>query len=118
MVKSDKIVSFIKEIYNANPIMKDIFLYGSCYNLYHILKKVYPNAICYYSQKHGHAITNIDGLFYDITGMVKDTDSYDHIDSIWSYKYKTDEDGKNEDMYRSSNKTKYIEDKSNYITLN
>ena len=49
--------------------MENIFLYGSCMNMFCILRTVYPNAKAWYNANH--IITEIEGKFYDITGEVK-----------------------------------------------
>lgn len=49
--------------------MTDIYTKGSCYNLYVILKHVYPQAVAYGDEDH--IITEIDGKYYDITGEVR-----------------------------------------------
>ena len=46
-----------------------VYTHGSCYQLYKILKAIYPQAKAYYDSDH--VITYIDGNFYDITGQVE-----------------------------------------------
>ena len=47
----------------ANKDMEDIFLNGSCLNLYLILRNIFPEAVPYYNSDH--IITKIDDRFYD-----------------------------------------------------
>lgn len=62
------ILKFLKELKYAYKDMDKIFLEGSCFRLYKILKVVFPNATALYSEIEGHWITEIDGDFYDING--------------------------------------------------
>lgn len=54
--------------------MEDIFLKGSCLNLYLILRNIFPEAVPYYNSDH--IITKIDDRFYDIKGTVLDNKDY------------------------------------------
>lgn len=47
--------------------MSNIFNYGSCMNLFCILRVLYPEAKAYYNQDH--IITEIGGIYYDIEGV-------------------------------------------------
>ncbi len=49
-------------------MMEHMFLYGSCLNLFCILRSFYPEAKPWTNVDH--IITEIDGKFYDITGSV------------------------------------------------
>jgi len=108
MKTKGQILLFLEELRNANPIVKDMFLVGSCFNLYMALRALFPEAKCYYSQKHGHAITKIEGCYYDISGEIKDITGYYDISTIWTYNYKDETKFREEEMYVSRNKTKYI----------
>lgn len=108
MGKHNKILELITEIRNSNPVMMDIFLLGSCFNFYHILKVVFPESICYYGQVPGHVITKIENRFYDISGEIKDISEYCPIKEIWVDKYKNESDFKSGDMYVGFNKAEYI----------
>ena len=46
--------------------MTNIYTKGSCFELYKILKVLWPNAVPYYDGDH--IITRIDIEYYDITG--------------------------------------------------
>ena len=118
MTKHEKALSFITEIANANPIMQDIFLAGSCCNFYFILKAVFPEAKAHFNIDH--VVTQIDDKYYDITGEINIIEvikkGYMPISEIYSDKYKTDESIKEGEMYTLRHKTKYIRCKTNYIT--
>lgn len=108
MKTRDKVLGLINEINASNPVMKDIFRYGSCMNFYHILKTVFPKARCWYNIVEGHVATNIDGNLYDITGEIKEIDGYQPIYNIWSGKYNDEQSLKFGEMYASKNKAEYI----------
>lgn len=99
-----KITTLLSELRNSNPIIQDIFLNGSCCNLYFILKAVYPSAEAYYN--HEHVITKIDGKFYDITGEVS-SKGYSPIGDVFTM-YKTDQGIKSGSMCDPENKTQYV----------
>jgi hypothetical protein len=94
----------ITEIRNSNPIMEEIFMQGSCCNLYFILKSIFPNASAYFNLDH--VITKIDNKFYDITGEVSPT-GYSPIEE-WFDEYKDDEGLKNGPMYIAEEKSQYV----------
>lgn len=66
-----KLIRLIRE---SHPEICNIYTRGSCLNFFLILKEIYPQAIGYYN--NDHVITNIDGVFYDITGEIKNTENY------------------------------------------
>lgn len=68
MTKKRQILNIISEIRNSHSYMENIFLYGSCMNFYMILKSIFPESRPWYNVDH--VITEIDGTFYDITGVV------------------------------------------------
>jgi hypothetical protein len=74
MTKHREILNFIYIIRESHLVMEKIFLNGSCWNFYRILKSKYPEAKPYYDVNH--IITKIDNRFYDITGVVKNNKSY------------------------------------------
>jgi len=103
-MKHKKVLKLIEEISNSNPIMYDIFLRGSCCNLYFILKTVFPKAKAYFNIEH--IITKIDGKYYDITGEVS-SEGYIPIEEMYTDKYKDDESIKAGEMYNPNLKTRY-----------
>ncbi|MCE7039200.1 hypothetical protein [Dyadobacter sp. CY312] len=68
-VKHRQILRLIAEIRGSHSEMKNIFLFGSCLNLFKILRTVFPEAKAWFDLNH--VITEIDGRFYDITGQVQ-----------------------------------------------
>lgn len=61
---------FCNAIREADEYNEVLYLQGSCYRFFKLLKKFYPNAVCWIDKNQEHVITEIDGLFYDITGKV------------------------------------------------
>lgn len=45
------------------------FTNGGCFQLYRVLKHIYPKAVAWYV--HGHVYTEIEGMFYDINGVIE-----------------------------------------------
>lgn len=119
MLQHKKILSLIDEISKANPIMEDIFLYGSCCNFHFILKSVFPEAKAHFNI--AHVITQIGDKYYDITGEINTNDvlknRYLPIGEIYAYKYKTDESIKSGLMYDPIKKDKYLRDRSKFTEL-
>ncbi len=51
--------------------MVSVFVQGSCYQLFLILRSLFPQAKCLYDFKNAHVYTDIDGVIYDIRGEFK-----------------------------------------------
>lgn len=102
-----QILEFLKELRNANPVIEDIFLAGSCTNLYFILKSICPDASAYFNGDH--VITKINYRYYDITGEV-DNDDYVPLIAVYSDKYHNDESIKSGPMYNPEAKPKYTKE--------
>lgn len=64
-------LEFIKTVRESFGNADYVYLNGSCYHFYKILKQVFPKAEAYFNSDH--VITKIDGKYYDITGVVKKT---------------------------------------------
>lgn len=82
--QQQQILNLISEIRNSHSKMEKIFLYGSCINLFMILRVVYPTAVAYYNIDH--IITKIGDFYYDITGIVTDTKGYIPFSSCYNKK--------------------------------
>jgi hypothetical protein len=82
--KHQRILNLLALIRDAHPAIKPIFLYGSCLNLFCILRALYPEAEAYSNQNH--VLTKIDGKYYDITGRVVpiESDNYKPFTSFHS----------------------------------
>lgn len=109
MTNHQKAINLIHEISMSNTIIKEIFLKGSCCNLYFILKSVFPEAKAYFNVDH--IITKIDKKYYDITGEISLKEvtkkGYKPINKIYPNKYNTDESIKQSEMYLLKNKPIY-----------
>lgn len=67
--KDDPVDCFLYALRRAFPsLICSIYLNGSCFELYRLLKLVWPEAVCYYSHLEGHVYTQIGRKFYDIRG--------------------------------------------------
>ena len=67
----------------------EVYLSGSCYQLYTILKTIFKDAECYFSLIESHVITKIDGRFYDINGKYPDPSSYQKLETLKNYTHQT-----------------------------
>ena len=62
-----QILRLLAALRSAHEHMEAIFLQGSCYELYLILRIIHPDAEPWL--RKGHVYTRIDGRFYDIRGQ-------------------------------------------------
>lgn len=67
---TDSIIDFLKELKYSYSEMDKIFLEGSCFRLYSILKTIFEDARPLYSHLDGHWITKIGEKYYDINGEI------------------------------------------------
>lgn len=65
-------IYFIKLIRESFVGSETVFTSGSCYQLYKILKSVFPNAKAYVINEN-HIVTRIGINFYDINGYIEPT---------------------------------------------
>lgn len=56
---------------------EQVYTQGSCIMFYRILKKIYPEALPYWSEKNKHMITKIGRKYFDISGEVHPTPDYE-----------------------------------------
>lgn len=71
MTTKEQIQSFLKALRESDFYIPYIYTYGGCYQLYKILKTIFPVAKPYIGVNFAHVVTMIDGIFYDINGEVK-----------------------------------------------
>lgn len=76
MTKHRKILNLIGLIRDSHPDMVHTFTHGSCLNFFCILHAIYPEAKPWFNI--AHVITEIDGKFYDITGVVNTKNLKEH----------------------------------------
>lgn len=72
---------FLQVLRNSSIFIEHIYMNGGCYQLYKILKSVFPNAKPYISGYPGcaHIATMIDGRLYDIGGEYKTFDGFEPL---------------------------------------
>lgn len=63
-IRALQIITEIRDVTGVEP-----WMFGGCYNLFVILRTVFPEAVPYYDKDH--IITRIGNRYYDITGQVK-----------------------------------------------
>ena len=66
----NKIELFLKELRESSDRINNIFTNGACVRLFSMLKILFPNAELYWSDRDVHGVTKIDGVYYDIGGIV------------------------------------------------
>src|SRR5687767_12313397 len=74
MTKHRRILNIISEIKNSYKHNEFIYTNGSCLNFFCILRSIFPEAKPWFNIDH--IITEIDGKFYDINGVVHNTKTY------------------------------------------
>lgn len=80
---------FIDTLRNSFDGCDEVYLSGSCYHLFTILKLVFPRAECYFSISKSHVITKINNQFFDINGLVNDVESYKKLENHKNYTHET-----------------------------
>lgn len=74
MTKHRRILNIIGEIKSSFKQAEFVYTNGSCLNFFCILRLIFPEAKAWFNVDH--IITEIDGKFYDINGVVHKTKSY------------------------------------------
>jgi len=67
----DKILSFLKVLKESDFFIEYIYTRGGCYQLYKVLKSLWPSAQPYLGVHMAHVITKIGDCYFDINGEVK-----------------------------------------------
>lgn len=80
MNKHRNILNLISILRESHSQMENIYLHGSCFDLFRLLHSVYPEAIPY--TNCNHIITRIDDKYYDITGVVNPSGYFSMYD-MW-----------------------------------
>lgn len=84
---------FLKTLQESDHYMQYIFTQGSCYQLYKILKLIYPTAEAYFNLSKQHVLIKYEGKFYDILGeyyinvqdLIPFTESDHEMANNWSF---------------------------------
>ena len=79
---SENILYFIKKFSDFGTQVLECFTKGNCYWFARILAIEFMGAI-YYDPIVGHFATMIDGVLYDITGVVEDVSDFISIEEIY-----------------------------------
>lgn len=82
LTTEQRVLNLIYTIRNSFEGANIVYTKGSCYQLYLILKQVFPEAEAWATDNH--VITEIDGKFYDISGLA-DNSKYIRIKDESSY---------------------------------
>lgn len=79
----NEVLNYIKLIKKVSPYqIEKMYMNGGCYRFYELLKNQFKDAEAYKVIRKGrfvHVITLIDGMFYDVTGLV-DLKENEHIE--------------------------------------
>ena len=73
-----KPLEFINALRNSDDYIRDIYMNGGCYNLFKVLKVLYPNSVAFKvkiyntDKEYNHIVTRINNNFYDIEGIAND----------------------------------------------
>lgn len=79
MRANTKILKFLKALKDSDYFIQHIYTQGGCYQLYKILKTLWPQAKPYSNTYMAHVATMIDGVLYDIHGRIKSCDPNEFI---------------------------------------
>jgi len=66
-----RVLHFLAILRDSVPNARDLYTQGGCWKLYCLLHAVWPQARAWYDHIEGHVITEIDGIYYDINGRVR-----------------------------------------------
>lgn len=67
--KQEQLLTLLTAIRESDTLMPHIYLNGGCYQLYKVLKAVYPTAVLVINEQENHVCANIDGVNYHILGV-------------------------------------------------
>ena len=79
---SENILHFIKKFSNFGTQVLECFTKGNCFWFAMVLAMEFAGEI-YYDPIVGHFATMIDGVMYDITGVVKNTSDFTPLEEIY-----------------------------------
>ncbi len=75
MLSVEKIITALK---GSEPYIEVIFLQGGCYQFHVFLREIFPGAVPLINSSKDHVISLINGIGYDISGVV-DISGYQHM---------------------------------------
>lgn len=62
------VTRFLDALRASHQDMEAMYTQGQCYNLFLLLRTVWPQAQAFYSMAEGHVYVKIGGAFFDIRG--------------------------------------------------
>lgn len=69
--QKNRVLAFLKALRESDFYIEYIYTCGGCYQLYKVLKVLWPSAKPYLSVQTTHIITKIGSYYFDINGEVK-----------------------------------------------
>jgi len=66
---NNPIERFLARLRDVHPIMLYIYQRGGCYELFLMLREIWPEAEAWYAEAEGHIYTKIGNHWYDIRGQ-------------------------------------------------
>lgn len=66
----------LSKMRDADVCIEHVFTMGSCYQLYLIMKAIFPSAMPFINERLDHVCFDINGVMYDIRGVVNDGHKY------------------------------------------
>lgn len=73
---SINVISFLSTLKSSFVGSDCVYTSGSCYKLYEVLKEIFPEAKPLINKEGQHIISLIEGVCYDINGVVEDTSDF------------------------------------------
>lgn len=62
------VIRFLDALRASHQDMETVFTQGQCYNLFLLMRTVWPEAKAFYSMAEGHVYVEVGGAFFDIRG--------------------------------------------------
>ncbi len=78
-----QILTFINHLRGAIPNCDEVFTSDASFDLYLMLRDFYPQANILYSAFANHVITEINGFYYSIEGMVEPPTHYSDLIKLY-----------------------------------
>jgi hypothetical protein len=67
------IETVLSRLRGAHPDMETIFMHGSCFELYGVMRAIWPDSEPWYQPIEGHVYTKVGSHLYDIRGKHRRT---------------------------------------------
>ncbi len=76
------VADLISSLRNTDPYIRTIYSEGGCYKFHLFLKSVYPNAKPLINKDNNHVVSFINGVKWDIDGLVSWDEIYRPVDDL------------------------------------